>query len=561
MNSQKYFISLDSLVELSNKLNSSRNIHFILNTVVLSLMGKLGFRRGGAFIVNCNGEVIEELIVKGNLGYNLLNNFWAEFSSLNFFDNKYLVSSNDKALMILIKKPDENYYLLIFGSRVKKNELSDEELHYLTLVLNMTVNALEMAYNYESIYKTNIELGKRNQLLSTLFEISKDFSFSLTLEQIINYLRYRILGQLLVNKFALFYLENGHYNELISTLEDGFANDDLDALFSFEKITFVDDISNLLSNRLSKKLSLKQVKVISPLKYQSSTRGVLLLGKKYNNQPFTNEDLNFIEAFGNIVILSIEHTRLIQEEIKKKQLEKELQLAFEIQKNLLPKEIPAIKNADVYGITIPSKVVGGDYFDIISISNSNVYLAIADVSGKGIPASLLMANVQSALHLLVKLDLSLDEIINKINYIIFRNTNAENFITFFLGKLNTSTLEFTFVNAGQNPPILYRKESDEFIYLSDGCLFLGFLDSPLDIKVGNVKFVKGDLLFLYTDGIVECENADGNEFGSEKLKIFIRNNCTRSAKEISNLLLEELVSFCGSKEFKDDVSFIVLSLK
>lgn len=559
MNSQQFFISLDSLVELSNKLNSSRNIQFIVNTVILSLMGKLGYLRGGAFFVDDNANVCEEIVIKGNLNRENLKVLLRKFSSLEFDEKKYLTNFLDGNLVILIKNFNQKNLLLVLDARFKKCSLTNEEQRYLTLVLNMAVNALELAYNYEILFRTKIELERRNQLLSTLFEINKDFSSSLTIEQILNHLRYRILGQLLVNKFAVYYYDNGRPVELISTFDVSIKEDDLEILFSFDKIQIVNEELN--NQNLPLSILNNQVKIISPMKYQNSTRGILLLGKKYNNQPFANEDLHFIEAFGNIVILSIENARLIEEEISKKQLEKELQLALEIQSNLLPKNFPILQNLEVYGFTVPSKIVGGDYFDILNYSESLIYVAIADVAGKGIPASLLMANVQSALHLLVKLDLNLVDIVNNINSIIYRNTTADIFITFFLGKLDLNNFEFSFVNAGHNPPLLYKKQSKNFISLTNGTLFLGFLESPLDIEVGKVNLEKGDLLFLYTDGVVECEDSNGIEFGIANLKTFIKNNYYRNSKEFCELLYEEILRHCGSAQMKDDISCVALKIK
>ncbi len=560
MNLSQHFLNLDSLVELSNKLNSSRNLEFILNTILLSLMGKLGFFRGGSFICH-KGKIIQEIVVKGSLDRSVVNFFAQDICRYGEIDKKVQVIFSENFLHIILPFTNEDFVLLILESRFKKSDFTTEENHYLQLVSNMAANALEIASHYQNLYRTNIELQKRNQLLSTLFEINKDFSFYFNKEQIISQLRYRILGQLLVNKFAVFYKENDTIVELLNTLNFVPQINVLSSLFQFGCLTFIDDSPVTIPEVLKEFLTQNQIQIISPMKFQNITRGVLLLGKKYTNQQYTEEDLNFIEAIGNTVILSIENFRLLQEEIKKKNIEKELQLALEIQQNLLPKELPKSENFDLWGISIPAKIVGGDYFDFIQTNHNKLYLAIADVSGKGIPASLLMANVQSTLRILTKMNLSLFDIINHINSIVYKNTTSEKFITFFLGELNIQTLEFKYINAGHNPPVLFRKETGEYIYLTKGGLFLGFLDSPVDYEIGCINLMKNDLLLLYTDGVIECENQNQVEFGIKKLEEFIGLNHFKISKDLCNLLLEEVIDYCGTNEFKDDFSLVVLKIK
>jgi sigma-B regulation protein RsbU (phosphoserine phosphatase) len=524
-------------------------------------MGKLGFLRGGAFIISNDFTKIEEIVVKGQIDKNVILEHIEELSRLPIFEEKFHIKFSSNILLVTLKLTDNRFVLLCFVSRLKKADYLPDEQHYLSLVLNMTANALDITINYENLYKTNIELQRRNQLLTTIFEINRDFSLYLSKDQISSHFKYRIFGQLLVTRFALYYEENGKIEEILNNLSGEISTEFIDFCLSLDNLLIVEIDRKKIPERFHSFLSMNEIQIILPLIYHNQTRGVLILGKKYINETFTKEDINFIQALGNTFTIAIENCRLVNEEIRKKQIEKELQLALEIQQNLLPQKIPTFERVELWGFTTPAKIVGGDYFDIIQSDRQFLYLAMADVAGKGIPASLLMANVQSALRLLVSLDLSLQQIVNYINSIIYHNTTPEKFITFFLGKLNLETLCLEYINAGHNPPILFQKQQKKIKNLTIGGLFLGFIDSPLDYQVGCEILGKDDFLLIYTDGVTECKNSLEEEFGVGRLVEFILNNSHKTAKSFCENLFNQIVSYCETKELGDDVSLLALKIK
>ncbi|MCX7908504.1 MAG: SpoIIE family protein phosphatase [Ignavibacteria bacterium] len=522
-------------------------------------MGKLGFLRGFGTIVLEKDKSIETLVVKGNLDVEQVNLKIRELFNRNYRE-KISYNSTAQSLLITMKFA-EKFAFFVFESRIKNSELSQEEKHYLSLICNITNSALEIAVNYDKLLKMNLELQKRNQLLSALYELNRDFSCYLNKEQIINHLRYRLLGQLLVNKFAVYYKNEDKIEKLVSNFDTEFEPKLMENLFSINRTYPIDnnredEFFNQSINALK-----GQVSIVAPMIYHNTTRGLLLLGKKYNNQSFNEEDINFIEALGSTVMLAIENYRLVQEEIEKKQIEKEIQLAMEIQLNLLPKEIQSFEKFDIWGFTLPSKIVGGDYFDIIQKDEYTINLAIADVSGKGIPASLLMANVQSGLHSFLILNLSITEIVSYLNRIICKNTTLDKFVTFFICEINMDTMELKYINAGHNPPLLFRKELKDFIFLSDGGIFLGFNEFPNEYKLGSLKLQKNDVLVLYTDGVIECTNNEGKEFGLSNLKNFICAYSKMTAKEICLKLKDTIFEFAGMEGMNDDMSIVVLKVK
>lgn len=561
MSSSNLFINLDALVELSNKLSTSRDFDFILNTSVLSLMGKLAFRRGVGLLFSLEENKTITLIIKGSFESDVLvdelkNNIFTQANG-----GKFIINFSKEEINVKIRIGTDKVGIIHLSSRIRNLDLTSEERHYLFLVCNLTANALEIAENYETIRKANFELQKRNQLLSTIFEMSKDFSLPLCKEEIVSQLKFILLGQLLTNKFAFFYKENGKIQILLNLFDHNFNLEQISQLFSLSSVIYLKDLESFQREKYNDLLGNDQTELLCPIMYHNSVRAILLLGKRYSNASYTPEDISFIEALGSTVIRAIENFRLIRQEIEKKQIEKELELALEIQRNLLPKQIPKISDTDIYGLSIPSRVVGGDYFDVIQLDSNSILVVIADVSGKGVPAALLMANLQSALKTLINLRLPISEIVNHLNLITFENTSPDIFITIFLGKYDASKKEFEYINAGHNPPLLYKSFKDDFYYLSKGGIFLGFSNNSINYEVGKVFLEKGDLILIYTDGVTEAYSTEMNEFGVERLKKFVKSVYSKSAKDICKHLVKEIYQYCNSTDLNDDLSLIVLKVK
>ena len=212
---------------------------------------------------------------------------------------------------------------------------------------------------------------------------------------------------------------------------------------------------------------------IVPMQLRGVTKGLLLLGSRINKLSYTRPDIEFINSVGSLAIISLENKRLFKEALEKQKMEEELELAKEIQKNLLPKSMPQLSDLEFDASTISSRQIGGDYYDLIKIDDENYIGAIADVSGKGVPASLLMANLQAFLKSISRLDLSIEQATELINDLVSENTSDGRFITFFWFKLDIGNKMFTYVNAGHNPPLLIR--DNKIRYLDKGGILLGVM--------------------------------------------------------------------------------------
>jgi sigma-B regulation protein RsbU (phosphoserine phosphatase) len=237
--------------------------------------------------------------------------------------------------------------------------------------------------------------------------------------------------------------------------------------------------------------------------------------------------------------------------------DEELQRAREIQESLLPKVIPQLPGFEVASAWQPARAVGRDYFDVLKLGGNRLAICIADVSGKGVPAALLMANVQASLRASVRDLDSPARVCSIINGMLCESIAADKFVTFFCGVLDAGTRTFRYCNAGHPYPILVS--SGAVRTLDQGGAVLGVFpawtcqDSSVDLR-------SGDRLLLFTDGITEAEAPDGEEFGMEKVAAFAKAHAANSAAKINQQLLAQVTEFCGA-QFQDDATLLVLAVK
>ena len=274
-----------------------------------------------------------------------------------------------------------------------------------------------------------------------------------------------------------------------------------------------------------------------------------------------NEDeLGDLAASFNAMAKAVKKGR--EEAILRAHLESELDTARKIQEKLLPHEMPQLSGFEIAGTSIPSKQVGGDYFDFLDLGKGQLGIAIADVSGKGIPAALLMANLQASLHAQTLETEKVAEVANRINNLLVRSTDANMFVTFFYGLLDRHQSTFTSTNAGHNPPLLLRADQSTE-HLAEGGLVLGFL--PNQTYMQQITTLQpGDILVLYTDGITEArvpeeEKVIGEKlFGEDRLVQVIKDSVSLSAREIQSAILQAVSNHTKNTPQGDDITLVVI---
>lgn len=305
-------------------------------------------------------------------------------------------------------------------------------------------------------------------------------------------------------------------------------------------------------------ISENQIAALISVSIQGEKVAVIGVGERANKVPFSDADFNFLKSLANLAVISIQKTFFLEDKIDKERMEEELSIAKSIQQGLLPDPIPEVEGIDLATKTISSREVGGDYFDVAKSPDGNTIFAIADVTGKGVPAALLMANLQSMLHVLLPVEISLSEATERINNLIYKNTPSDKFITFFWAKYLSTHKILRYVNAGHNPPLLLRNNSVTFEELCDGGLLLGALETILPYEQTDIQLNPGDLLVCYTDGVDEALNPEGNDdYGVRRLKERILLLRDKSSSQIIEGIVDDVNDF-SNHCLIDDLTLLVI---
>jgi serine phosphatase RsbU (regulator of sigma subunit) len=235
----------------------------------------------------------------------------------------------------------------------------------------------------------------------------------------------------------------------------------------------------------------------------------------------------------------------------------DVELAAQVQRMFLPIRRPSIAGLEIAGTMQPARGVGGDYYDYIPVNEHMIQIVVADVAGKGVPAALLMSATAAAVQLETSENRDMLEVINRLNNGIHSVSDGDHYVTLFLADIDVHTRSFQYVNCGHNPPLLYQATSGDVVRMNSSCFPVGMFDSDT-CEINRAGLGAGDILVLYTDGITEAENSQGEEFGMERLSAVVRQNSSRSAECLMNNIVQSAQEFCQGVGFSDDATVLVV---
>lgn len=547
--------NIKALVELGRVINSSLDLDFILNNLLLTSLGKFLATKG--FIALKSNGYLKPAAHKG-IDEKFLKYFpeiknKSEFQSDQF--KEYLKSVKISAV-VEICSSQECIGIIALGEKLNKAVYSEDDMEFLHTITNIGSSAIQNSLMLSELKRTNRILDSRISRLNSLFELSKEFGLFSESTKVARLLVYSVIGQFLVQKFAVVSLEG----KIIKILESKFPHEELNASLSKVNIKIITNsvTKSEIETEYTDLIKLG-VELIVPMQLQGETKGLILLGKRANEFDFSEADVEYIYSVGSLAIVSIENQRLFKEALEKQKLEEDLEIARDIQRNLLPHKIPQFRNFDVVANTVFSKQVGGDYYDVITLDEKHFCIAIADVSGKGVSAALMMANLQAFLKTICKQGMQIDEATGLINDLISENTTEGKFITFFWALVDDETKQILYVNAGHNPPLLIRK--GKITKLDKGGIILGVMKTMISYSSENLQLEKDDVIVLFTDGVSEAMNQNGDEFSDERLEKMSINSASRSAEEISNIIQSEVSKFAYGTIQSDDITLMIIKVK
>lgn len=303
----------------------------------------------------------------------------------------------------------------------------------------------------------------------------------------------------------------------------------------------------------------RNVALLMPMFIRNELIGYIGLGQKAGKEEFSPEEISMLSSLAYQIAMASDNIRLLEESLVKKRMEEELQLARDIQKGFLPAILPDTPGLEISAGSKFCHEVAGDYYDVLISPPNKTVLAVGDVSGKGAGAALLMANLQASLRTAVGITVQLNEIVERVNELIYRNTPPEQYITFFAGIFDADKKTITFVNAGHNFPAVIR-DNEETILLQEGGIILGCLPS-WNYKQETLELKTGDILVMYTDGVTEAMNEAEEEFGEQRLLQYIRDNSCLNLDELRTGIEKQVGEFTGGKPLLDDFTLILVRVK
>ena len=397
--------------------------------------------------------------------------------------------------------------------------------------------------NEDLLSKLNLKEVKLNALL----EITNAINSNDEIEKLLKLYTFILQEQLGFKKIILL-LKSDQWQCLIKVNFKGKIEVDntISDLLKFKDITIVES---------SKSDILTEFQTVIPVLRDESALAFLLLSTNVSNTQLEPSYFSFTQILTNIITVAIENKRLSKQSLIKERISKDLEVASEMQKLLFPSDLPSNRMMDVSAKYISRHAIGGDYYDFIPLGDEEYIICIADVSGKGISAALLMANFQATIRTLFKYQrFEMAFLIEELNKKIIHRTNGEKFITFFIAHYNAHTRKMKYVNAGHNHPILLNRKST--IMLGEGCIGLGMLDEIPSIKVGEIVLEPNTTFVLYTDGIVELENSTGESFGIERLIDNIRSYSKLAMEDMNNIILSKLDEWRENLNYADDTAIL-----
>jgi phosphoserine phosphatase RsbU/P len=395
-----------------------------------------------------------------------------------------------------------------------------------------------------------VKYQKKELELKALLEITQAINENQPASVLLDIFKFTCLVHLNIKSLLLYMVQQELYEKKIS---HGVKNKVPDFI-PIDKVVYSRK-SGELNIEVGLGFSFSELESYLPVYHKDNMLAILFLRKKDEMEEL---DLDFTQALANILVVALENKKFAKRQLEQERLKREVEIASNVQRMLFPAELPNTAKLSAKVTYIPHSTVGGDYYDLIKKSEDEVFFCIADVSGKGMPAALLMSNFQAALRTLLRSTSDLKMVVEQLNYTIFDNTKGERFITFFLGYYNFKDRELIYVNAGHNPPVLFWEGEKRSEFLGAGTTILGAFEELPFLEIGKRSHLKDFTIHLYTDGLTESMNEKEQEFGDERFLQFVKSRLCLAPNLFHELFFKELKGFSAGGEQRDDITLLSL---
>jgi phosphoserine phosphatase RsbU/P len=389
--------------------------------------------------------------------------------------------------------------------------------------------------------------------LNSLLEITRAINENYSIDKLLKIYEFILREQLDITRILLYSFDQDEWKTLLSVGVKG-------ALKQKDIENYLKNVKDITLIESSSVETINIFDVVIPVYHKNIPLAFLLLGDLDENAMNISpaiKHMPFIQTLTNIIVVAIENKRFANEMVKQERAKKELELAKEMQEMLFPKNLPSNNRIDVAAKYVAKQMVGGDYYDFIQLNDNEYVLCIADVSGKGISAALLMSNFQAHLRANTYYnhqELTLQELVEQLNATVNDAVNGEKFITFFIAYYHCGKKILKYINAGHNYPVLTDGTNARF--LNKGCVGLGMFEKIPHMEMEEITIHPGDTLVCYTDGLVELENENNEAFETDRLIELIHTNYDLPMVELNKLIFSQLKEFKGKMEYPDDTALL-----
>ncbi|RKE03343.1 GAF domain-containing SpoIIE family protein phosphatase [Marinifilum flexuosum] len=393
--------------------------------------------------------------------------------------------------------------------------------------------------------------------LDLILKITQAINENLSVEDLLKQYEDILFNELKIGKIVVFKFNSTWEKLLIS----GVTNNTIDNIIIESDLAKHEEITYISTDFPE---HLRIFDFLIPVFHKKSVLAYILIGdldEEMEGMSPAIKHLAFIQTISNIIIVAMENKRMHKQLIAQEAIKKEMELASKIQNLLIPNQnsLPQNEYIASQGYYQPHFEIGGDYYDFINFNDQELGFCIGDVSGKGIPAALIMSNFQATLRALFNPDTPLDELMNKLNQKVCESSSDEKFLTLFIGVYNYTTRKLRYVNASHHPPILYNYKTKETTLLKKGCIGLGMLDEIPMVLVGEVTIKDHSKLLCYTDGLIELEVDDKMEVGMQLISNLFSNN--KNLKDTFLDLTRHIDLGKKNKAVVDDIALFGIEFK
>jgi sigma-B regulation protein RsbU (phosphoserine phosphatase) len=555
----KRMSELISLLDLSTTLGSTLSGAEILEAALLIVMGELQVSRGALFVAEEGGRF------RRRAGRGLAPGAPEEIECAEVPDGPFAPGPGDDgfaaagfALVCPVRKAGRPIALLGLGPRAEGRPFGPEETGFLESLAACAATPIENRLIYEELRRVNRTLSVKVYQLHSLFDIGRELTTSLDEESIERLVTTTVMGHFLVSRCALFRLGP---EGLDLAQARGLKPGEVPARLPGGAGALVEGLAgpclvcDLPDGPLKESLSRSRFALAVPLAAGSRLSGLLAVGARPGSRAFGEEDLEFAAALARQTQAAIEGARAHRVRLEKERQDRELQIARGIQQGLFPRAAPRVEGFELTAQSRSCFEVGGDYYDFIPLEGGRVGLVTADVSGKGTPASLMMASVHAWLQATAGTARP-TRVLERLNRFLYAKTQTSRYVTLFYGELDPAGRRLAYVNAGHVPPYLRRADGREE-RLTAGGPVIGLLED-VALEAGELVLAPGDLLAVVTDGVTEALDPGGDEFGDERVRRTLAAAAGHGAGGVLEALVAAVDDWTGPAGCTDDLTALIL---